>query len=518
MAITELFLSKNQQSLFGAKSLRQRLEHELDPERLARILKVDESARDAGQNNQPPTEALEPDANEQRIAQHFIALRAQIAQEVGAAFAALMSRCDELQESFGAACLNVIVEQAAEVLDRHRARSRAVLSEASRLAGEAKRKLDAFCNANHLTHEPRAASPGWLILLGAGAAISWEGFVNAWAFSIGSPNGWRGGLIQALIFSSVNVVTGLAGGIAARNLFHRRPAIKALGVLTTMLYIVFLVPYTLLGAHFRDALLMSPEDATTDAVLLLIENPFAINDVNTLLLVICSTIFAITAFSAGLLAADPYPRFSRLHNHWVMCHSKLLAARCNYLGGIDALTEPMLTVVTVRLREARLEREHFAKFVCTAQQLSEDYLYCERRIASTYTSLIQRVRSINLQVRDMPAPAYFAHELVLDSQATPLDLARLSENQSLARRFPQHAQDLATLADTVQGRIRELRRQARAGADDYFAAAEKPAERRREPPADVQEPTAEPSAFADSPDGGRMPAETPPEVRLAAVH
>lgn len=389
-----------------------------------------------------------------------------------------------------------------------------MLSEAGRWAGEARRELDAFCAENHLTREPRPATPGWLIALGAGAAIFVEGFINAWAFAPGSPDGWRGGLIQAVILSGVNVVAGLAGGMAARNLFQRRPTIKALGVLTTVLYIVFLVPFTLLGAHFRDALLMVPEDATTEAVLQLIENPFAIYDVNTRLLVICSAIFSITAFAAGLLSADPYPGFSRVHARWVMAHSKLLSARANYLAGIDALTEPMLLALTARLRQARLEREQFAKYVSSDRQLAEDYLYFERRIMLTYISLIHRHHSANLQVRGTPAPAYFELEPVLGGQPLDLDLTRLTQNEALTRRFPQHSQDLAKWAANLQAQIRELRRKARAQAEDFFTAAEEVAERRCEPQPNVQGPPLETA----SPDGDNVPAETPTEVRLSVVH
>lgn len=96
--------------LFGAKPLRQRLERELNPDRLERVLRVEETARQSAQKNLPPSNAPAPDANEQRIAQHFNTLRARIGQEVGAAFAVCMSRCNELRDSFVAARLKTYVE------------------------------------------------------------------------------------------------------------------------------------------------------------------------------------------------------------------------------------------------------------------------------------------------------------------------------------------------------------------------------------------------------------------------
>jgi hypothetical protein len=457
----------------ASESLQQRLASPIDTEGLADHLELEESARRAAQNNPTGSAAAQPDANEQRIAQHFRAWLARVAQEVGNAFSAAINHCDTLRELFASTRLQACEAQAAEALARHRERSRIGLREAWRREGEARRELAAFRNTHGLAREPRPATPLWQIGLAAGAAIVTEGMANAFFFAQNSDQGLLGGLYLAMVVSGINVTVALAAGVAARNLFHVRWSVKALGMLTTGLYAIFLGVYTLLCGHYRTSLVNFPDEATTQAVLHLLHAPFQIYDFFTLMLMVTSLGFAVASVAAGLLSADPVPGFSRVHDRWAARHGRTLALRTAYQGGIDSVTEPMVAAVATRLREGRAARAEFARSVATARRLVTDYGYFAQRLQVAYEDLVRRYRRIVTEVCDSP-PAHFANAPAGFAEGEPVrfEIERLRQLESLAARFPEQASDLAALAAATEAAIRTLRGQARAQAEDFFAEAE----------------------------------------------
>lgn len=110
--------------LGASELLQQRLARPIDTERLARLLELDSSARRAAQNNPNEPGAAQPDANEQRIAQHFRAWQGRVRQEVGNAITAAIGHCDQLRELFASTRLRACEAEAAEALEKHKERSR----------------------------------------------------------------------------------------------------------------------------------------------------------------------------------------------------------------------------------------------------------------------------------------------------------------------------------------------------------------------------------------------------------
>lgn len=462
---------------FWPRSLQDRLQRVVNVDREAKRLKVEERARKEGQHNRPGSDQTEPDANERTISEHFRAQWISFSRTAGERFTDLVRQMGALEERFNPSVLDACGSEAGDAVDQHRARSKLVLAKTRAAERASHRDLRSFCCANGLSREAHKARAALAVAVCCVLAVIIEGAINAWAFVPGSDLGWLGGTIQAVVVAGVNIGPAVLAGMLARNLLHVSGVRKVAGFLTVTAYLLFLATYTLLVAHYRAALLVDSEQAAVQAVLQLIHAPFSIYDFHTWLLVICSVLFSVVAFTTSFLAADPYPGYSREEAKWRQRKAHVDAEEAAYIQGIDATTQPMLGAVDRRLTEACSARDTYRELVAAARSLVSDYAYAVRRLDSAHAELIDRYRGVNQRIRDTPPPAYFADNgstLVGGSGMVSPDfnMSALEHAEKVMQSFAIDASDLRQKAAEVKTRIWKLRADTRAGADAFFAEVE----------------------------------------------
>jgi hypothetical protein len=143
--------------------------------------------------------------------------------------------------------------------------------------------------------------------------ITIEAVLNASFFATGLDTGLIGGFLQAAVLALLNVGVAFAFGFTlVRNLFHRKPARKIIGIVSLTAALIVMLCVSLAIAHFRGALIANlefPEKAALDAFL---NSPFGLNDIRSWALVGVSLFFAAGALVEGLRMEDRYPGYGKL--------------------------------------------------------------------------------------------------------------------------------------------------------------------------------------------------------------
>jgi len=449
---------------------------------IAKQLKVEQSAIQAGKRNHPRSDATQPDANEVNILRYHQAQLQRLNQGTSALLQRLHTQRLTLREYLDPTRFNALVAEACHALDRLKNRWKYPLVEGARRERQADRDLKAFKRQNRLD-EREAHSPisPLLLGLGFGVAIVVEGVVNAWAFANVTFGGWVAGLQQALILAAINVLIASVAGATARNLCHVVWYRKLFGLFTTGSYIVFLTWYTLSVGHLRMALLENPETAFSEAIRRMGHEPLAITDFNSVLLMLASFGFALAAFVAGFKAQDPYPGYTEMTRRYQERRGQLYAYRQQYLGAIDTETDPYYrAAIDACLATARRARDQFRDNIFETKCVIHAYRRCRADLEASAMYCVQLYRQTNEEVSNIARPAYFKTVPHPFSPADFLDLGEqaLAYDEQFAKDFLPLASRLTDAAEEARSRIRDLRATSRQEADAFFAETEAMAEGR----------------------------------------
>lgn len=174
--------------------------------------------------------------------------------------------------------------------------------------------FDTFQQQNRLTHFPSYPATRILPIGILCMIVVVETLMNGYFFAKGSEFGLLGGVLQAFIISSVNVLVAyVVGNFVFRWIFHRNVWIKTSGFIFFTLYILFLAVFVLAITHFRDAFTVDPDNAWGMASVKLKSLSFDFLDFESYLFLAFSLIFALFALMDAFHMDDYYPRHGKLH-------------------------------------------------------------------------------------------------------------------------------------------------------------------------------------------------------------
>ena len=154
------------------------------------------------------------------------------------------------------------------------------------------------------------------------AIVLAEGLANAYFFSKGSDLGLLGGWLQAITVSFTNVIAAfwLIGFLGLRNITQSRIDLKVMGAISIVVGLIAIFALNLTAAHFRDILEFRADDLAMAGVegmgaLVLTpvaaaaENPFGLQTLEALLLLILGTTFGLIAAYKGYTFDEPIPGY-----------------------------------------------------------------------------------------------------------------------------------------------------------------------------------------------------------------
>ncbi|WP_148040296.1 hypothetical protein [Marichromatium sp. AB31] len=145
--------------------------------------------------------------------------------------------------------------------------------------------------------------------------ICLESVLNAAFFD--SDYGYIGGGFYAFVFSVINIYFGFfAGYIALRLTFHVKKHLSFLGFLLLFVYFSFFISLQFFIARFRDYSVEFPDLEIIDVIQSMINNPFSVKTMDSMLLLCLGLLLGLIAFYKGFKSDDPYPGFGEAYRKW----------------------------------------------------------------------------------------------------------------------------------------------------------------------------------------------------------
>ncbi len=284
----------------------------LDVDAIARELELQEEARKLAQVNLPSLEQSVVSAAEAKVTQRVEKARRDYLEWASARLGhlnELLSRSDVTRPISEAAGAHKEFERTAS---KHLAENASLVDELAAKAKTSERELEAFRERNRLERAARypEGSASFLRYCLLALMIVFEGALNSFFFSQGLDSGLLGGFIYAAVLATLNLGAAfIIGKMGIPFVLHRRPALRALGMVAIAAALFCMMSAGLTIAHFRDALtaeIAEPAEAAWNA---LRDSPFHLRDISSWLLFAISVAFAMAALFDGLFSDDVYPGY-----------------------------------------------------------------------------------------------------------------------------------------------------------------------------------------------------------------
>jgi hypothetical protein len=419
----------------------------IDADKEADKLKLDKRADERGKSNLPPSDTTELDSVESEIVGEIAEQlnRAQIDGEnhikVYGQRLAELSLLRELSFVTGASETALGDYQTAIKVRRNR------LANARDAIRESYEELQAFKTDHHLrrpAHDISSPVYTWSVII-----ISWilESLGNTAFLRVNDAFGLVGGFVAATVVAGVNVGTSaFIGRKVWPYLFHRDGWRKLLAWAGCGGWLILLVGWNLLAAHFRDAKAMGIENPESQALALFAAHPLTLASIYSYGLLLLGFIFGAASAAAGFKMDDPYPGYGPIYRrHEARCDDyadeiedafeELQEIRDSHIALLESVRDQLRIQFAERgqITEAR-------KALVSRFDAHQDYLETVGR------RLLDRYRDGNRAVRSTPAPAHFEDPFRLGRASLPSFTDPPSIETEVERAQASLAQSIQTIS------------------------------------------------------------------------
>ena len=270
-------------------------------------------AKQAARKNLPATDSLHGDSNEKEFKNKIQTSATQAFQRVEQGLAALSDSLSSSSISKECRAVENLASQFERTSSSNLTPILSNINGAKKSYDRAEDDLQNFRKENKIRREAHYPASNWQSIGFLSIALIIESILNGTMFAAGSDEGLIGGVALAFIISVINIGFGFINGwLVLRYKNH----ISKLKVLAAYLFSLILFSGTLLFnlliAHYREALLKTPDNADQVAVEALKSGIFSINDVQSWLLFGLGMIFMILAVYKGYHQDDEYPGYGAL--------------------------------------------------------------------------------------------------------------------------------------------------------------------------------------------------------------
>lgn len=154
-------------------------------------------------------------------------------------------------------------------------------------------------------------------------ALVGESFGNTYFYAQASDLGLVGGWLSAFLVSAANVAVSFMIGIVFLRYIHHVDIIKKfLGGLGLIIGLFALGLLHLGAAHFRELLMIDPENAQFKVISSVVNDPFGINDLDSLILILLGVSISMLVIRKGYTYDDAYPGYGKIQRDCVSVTAK----------------------------------------------------------------------------------------------------------------------------------------------------------------------------------------------------
>ncbi len=179
------------------------------------------------------------------------------------------------------------------------------------------RHLARFQVLNNLNRDADYPKSKWLFWGIFFIVLVAEAIANSYFYAQGSDLGFLGGILQASLVALANVVLSFfIGFVVLRYLNHVNKIKKFMAFIGLILSFGLLFFLHLVTAHYRELLIKSPDNATSQVLKDTFNQPFNINDFESLILIIIGFGISILVIWKSYRFDDPYPGYGKVWRKW----------------------------------------------------------------------------------------------------------------------------------------------------------------------------------------------------------
>lgn len=330
-----------------------------------------------------------------------------------------------------------------------------VLDQLSAKMAERERELQKFKEKNQLDRSciaPTAAAQ-WLIHAILLLILIIESFANATFFQQGMAGGFLDGMTMALVFAAINLLPAYFIGkwlLPYKN--HCEPNKRATGYFGIALWIFIAVIIALIVAHYRNALIAQSDDPATQAWNSLFGSPFALGNLNSLMLFIVSVFFSLIALIDGYKTVDPYPGYGIVTERLDSAQNDYAEEVNGVLAALEAFRKEELDKINSTVHRSSGVNGALAALINEKESAGQRLQAAMTHASAAANALVQIFRAENsLARRPGEDPTYFSRVPELKK----IELPNFDTTQSIALR-DDLSEKVTQLVDQAQNIVQRI--------------------------------------------------------------
>jgi hypothetical protein len=413
-------------------------------------LDLDREGFQNGSCNSPTSDNVTFDAIEQRIVTSIESERNK-SQEI------YIANMRAYGERLRALRVHVLLQRAAVAAEEARtdfndtsnsAKDR--LFELQRTLRERSQELERFRAANGL-NRPSNRPESRILHFGIVSILFLvESVLNGLFLAKGLDFGYVQGIGEAAIIAGLNIGSGLVlGAFFLRQLHHLRAIRVLVGCVGILAYGCLAVGLNFAVAHYRDALGgPSPENAATVARRSLQLQPFHVDDINSLLLLVMGMSFSIFATVDGYKMDDPYPGYGRLVADYRQEQDDFRDAKEEETARLAEVKDRVLGRLDRYASDIEARRSTSHAVLQQRDGFRQLFLRHLEHLEQAGNELLTCYRTANARARTEPAPLHFSQRWIMPR----LDRGVLANEDQGSAPFPDAE------AERVLGQLAATRR------------------------------------------------------------
>ena len=409
----------------------------LDRDAWLRDHDIRKKARKNGEQNHPPTDQNEPDGVHYEIKTAINGRGFQCQNIVSNHLSDLVQQLNATLEQENQAVLRQKIVEEAEAtstaIEKQISNDKDKLTRLKDAVGEGKRNYENF---RREANPPLDRLPDYSDRRNALLWVFWiallEVTLNASLLSEKNPFGLGGAILQMSVITGINIVVGLSvmgSALRYRNFMSDQShakKLKAWGAWSLMIILVpIIVAYNLLVGHFRDSMQAPANTTKTDSAIAMIgddtlprmiADPFGLDSLFSILLVIVGVICFGIASWKGYRSDDPYPDYGRRHRQVTVITN-------NYRNAVRAVRENLEEQYETHRKkledirhQVEIQQSAWLDLHERGQHIVNEYPGHLGQYQHDLNHLIAVYRDENQMARTEPPPAFFNQPLSIDEQ------------------------------------------------------------------------------------------------------
>jgi len=261
------------------------------------------------------------------------------------------------------------------------------------------------------------------------------------------------GMTMALAFAAINLLPAYFIGkslLPYRN--HCESNKRVIGYAGIALWILIAVVIALIVAHYRNALITQSDDPATQAWDSLFGSPFALGNLNSLMLFILSVFFSLIALVDGYKTVDPYPDFGTVSERLESAQNDYAEEVNSVLASLEAFKKEELDKVNSTVHRSSGVNGALAALINEKESAGQRLQAAMTHASAAAEALVQIFRAENsLARRPGEDPKYFSRTPELKK----IELPNFDTSQSIALR-DDLSENVTKLVDQAQSIVQRI--------------------------------------------------------------